>query len=73
LLAVTEAEGGIHVCQDRFLETGPTADKDSEPIHLSGFTADGSKVTIEHRAILDTREKSFAVDTSKPFELDAKT
>ena len=32
VLTVTEKEDGIHIRQDRFLETGPPADKDNVTI-----------------------------------------
>ena len=32
LLTVSEKDGGIHVRQDRFLETGPAAEKDNQTI-----------------------------------------
>lgn len=32
MLTVTEKKGSIHIRQDRFLETGPAADKDNETI-----------------------------------------
>ncbi|KAH7930860.1 hypothetical protein BV22DRAFT_1101563 [Leucogyrophana mollusca] len=76
LLTVTESEGAINVRQDRFLETGPAADKDNETIWtipLSLLTADGDKATIDREVILDSREKTFKLDTSSPFKLNAGT
>lgn len=32
VIKVTEVEGGIHVRQDRFLESGPAEEKDNETI-----------------------------------------
>lgn len=37
VLTVTEKGGGIHVRQDRFLETGPADPKDNETIWLVRF------------------------------------
>ncbi|KAH7916009.1 hypothetical protein BJ138DRAFT_763827 [Hygrophoropsis aurantiaca] len=76
LLTVTETKDGIIVRQDRFLESGPAPDKDNETIWtipLGLLTSDGTKPSIDREAILDTREKSFAIDTSKPFKLNAGT
>ena len=36
VVTVTEKEGGIHVRQDRFLETGPADPKDNETIWYVG-------------------------------------
>ena len=32
LVTVTEKDGGIHIRQDRFLETGPAEEKDNQTI-----------------------------------------
>ncbi|KIJ69473.1 hypothetical protein HYDPIDRAFT_24310 [Hydnomerulius pinastri MD-312] len=76
VLTVTESKDGIQVRQDRFLETGPAEEKDNEtiwtiPLGLLTTNAEG-KPTIDNVA-LDTREKTFAIDTSKSFKLNAGT
>ncbi|KIP07998.1 hypothetical protein PHLGIDRAFT_105051 [Phlebiopsis gigantea 11061_1 CR5-6] len=77
VVTVTEVEGGIRVRQDRFLETGPAEPKDNETIWsipLSLLTTDASgKASVDHTILLDEREKFIAVDTSKPFKLNAGT
>ncbi|KAG1778533.1 hypothetical protein EV702DRAFT_967778 [Suillus placidus] len=76
VLTVIESENGIHVRQDRFLESGPAKEKDNETIWtvpLALLTATNDKVNIDKSVILDTREKTLAIDTSKPFKLNAGT
>ncbi|KAM5543145.1 hypothetical protein V8D89_003019 [Ganoderma adspersum] len=76
VLTVKEKEDGIHIRQDRFLETGPPADKDNVtvwtiPLSILTTAEDGKPVVQKH--IFDTREKFFSLDTSKPFKLNADT
>ena len=76
VVTVTETENGIHVRQDRFLETGPAENKDNQTIWtvpLALLTADSNKTNVDNSVILDTREKTLAIDTSKPFKLNAGT
>ncbi|KAG0705166.1 hypothetical protein DFH29DRAFT_907854 [Suillus ampliporus] len=75
ILTVTENENGIVVRQDRFLESGPAEEKDNETIWtvpLALLTA-SDKVSVDNSVVLDTREKTLAIDTSKPFKLNAGT
>ncbi|KAH9857712.1 leucyl aminopeptidase [Lenzites betulinus] len=77
VITVTEKEGGIHVRQDRFLETGPADPKDNEtlwtcPLNLLTADAEG-KTTLNKDLLLDEREKFIPLDTSKPFKLNADT
>ncbi|KAH9923974.1 ERAP1-like C-terminal domain-containing protein [Epithele typhae] len=77
VVTVTEKEGGIHVRQDRFLETGPADPKDNEtiwtiPLSLVTVGADG-KATINRDLILDQRELFIPLDASLPFKLNADT
>ena len=49
VIKVTEAEGGIHVRQDRFLESGPVEEKDNKtiwyvPRHRLSLDADKTAV-----------------------------
>ncbi|RPD63715.1 hypothetical protein L227DRAFT_496652 [Lentinus tigrinus ALCF2SS1-6] len=74
VITVTEKEGGIHVRQDRFLETGPADPKDNEtiwaiPLSLSTGSEDGKNKDV----LLDEREKFIPLDTSKPFKLNSDT
>lgn len=98
MLTVTENESGIHIRQDRFLETGPAEAKENETIWyisyvssachlqfiltleiyrtipLSLLSVDGSgKASVDKSAVLDSREKTIKIDTSKPFKLNAGT
>ncbi|TFK74328.1 leucyl aminopeptidase [Pluteus cervinus] len=77
VLTVTENGDGIHVRQDRFLETGHAEPKDNEtiwnvPLTILSTGSDG-KATIDRGAVLSEREKTFAIDTTKPFKLNAGT
>lgn len=76
-MTVTEIPEGIKVCQDRFLETGLAEGKDNEtiwniPLSILSVDANG-KSTVDKTAVLDTREKTFTLDTSKPYKLNAGT
>ncbi|KAI0075828.1 hypothetical protein K474DRAFT_1663834 [Panus rudis PR-1116 ss-1] len=77
VVTVTETKDGIHVRQDRFLETGIASPKDNEtiwsiPLSIVTVGADGKPV-VDHKVLLDTREKDIPLDTSKPFKLNAGT
>jgi len=77
VLTVTESAAGIHIRQDRFLEAGHTEPKDNETIWnipLSLLSVDQSgKITMNKTIMLEEREKTIAIDTSKPFKLNAGT
>ncbi|KAK7043674.1 Aminopeptidase 2 mitochondrial [Paramarasmius palmivorus] len=77
VLTVTETESGIKVRQDRFLETGVAEGKDNETVWnvpLSILTVDANgKAVVDNAAVLDAREKTYSLDTSKPFKLNAGT
>ncbi|KAJ7123779.1 leucyl aminopeptidase [Mycena crocata] len=75
LITVTETANGIHVRQDRFLNSGaPTAEENvtvwNVPLGIISVDEDG-QVHVDKSAILQEREKSFAVDTSRSFKLNA--
>ncbi|KAI0713398.1 peptidase family M1-domain-containing protein [Earliella scabrosa] len=77
VVTVTEKEGGIHVRQDRFLETGPAEPKDNEtiwtiPLNILTVSDDGTAV-VNKDILLDEREKFIPLDTSKTFKLNADT
>ncbi|KAJ8084693.1 Aminopeptidase 2 mitochondrial [Marasmius tenuissimus] len=77
VLTVTETDSGIKVRQDRFLETGIAESKDNEtiwnvPLSILSVGSDG-KPTIDNSAVLGAREKTYSLDTSKPFKLNAGT
>ncbi|KIK59699.1 hypothetical protein GYMLUDRAFT_74140 [Collybiopsis luxurians FD-317 M1] len=77
VVTVTETTNGIKVRQDRFLETGLAEGKDNETIWsipLAILTVDANgKPVIDRTAVLDTREKTFELDTTKPYKLNAGT
>ncbi|KAJ6547370.1 hypothetical protein B0H19DRAFT_1237927 [Mycena capillaripes] len=77
VITVTENANGIHVRQDRFIETGQVDPKENETIWnvpLSILTADSDgKANIDKTAILEEREKDIALDTSGIFKLNAGT
>ncbi|EIW80374.1 leucyl aminopeptidase [Coniophora puteana RWD-64-598 SS2] len=77
VVTVTETRDGITVRQDRFLETGHAEPQDNETlwtIPLCLLTVDeAGKPQIDKSLILDTREKTIALDTSKPYKLNAGT
>ncbi|EIN08063.1 hypothetical protein PUNSTDRAFT_126849 [Punctularia strigosozonata HHB-11173 SS5] len=72
VLTVTETEGAIKVRQDRFLETGPAEPKDNETIWTVPLSLQSSS-GIDTKIVLDKREDTFAIDTSKPWKLNAGT
>ncbi|KAJ3763765.1 leucyl aminopeptidase [Lentinula raphanica] len=77
VITVTETPGGIKVRQDRFLETGLAEGKDNEtiwniPLSILKVDANGKSV-VDRTAVLDAREKTFKLDTSKIYKLNAGT
>ncbi|KAI0779918.1 peptidase family M1-domain-containing protein [Fomes fomentarius] len=77
VVTVTEKEGGIHVRQDRFLETGPPDEKENQtiwvvPLSLLTVSEDGKSV-VDKDILLDGREKFIPLDTSRPYKLNAGT
>ncbi|KAJ7328905.1 leucyl aminopeptidase [Mycena albidolilacea] len=77
LITVTETSTGIHVRQDRYLDNGtPTADENETiwNVPLVILTVDGNgRVHVDKTAILEQREKTIALDTSRTFKLNAGT
>ncbi|KIK95297.1 hypothetical protein PAXRUDRAFT_140992 [Paxillus rubicundulus Ve08.2h10] len=77
VLTVTETKDSITIRQDRFLETGPAEAKDNQiiwSIPLAVLTTDAQgKPMIDNTAVLDTRETTLAIDTSKSYKLNAGT
>ncbi|OBZ75470.1 Aminopeptidase 1 [Grifola frondosa] len=77
VITVAERPNGIHVRQDRFLETGPAEPKDNEtiwtvPLFILTVSERGD-VVIDKEIILDQREMFIPIDTSRPFKLNAGT
>jgi aminopeptidase 2 len=77
VLTVTESQAGIRVRQDRFLESGPAEPKENEtiwtvPLNVLSVNGNG-RASIDKSVVLDSREKTLAIDASKPFKLNAGT
>jgi aminopeptidase 2 len=77
VIIVSETSTGIKVRQDRFLEEGPAKPEDNQtlwsvPLGLVIAAAPG-QARVDNRALLETREAEFALDTTKPFKLNADT
>ncbi|THH32969.1 hypothetical protein EUX98_g1220 [Antrodiella citrinella] len=77
VVTVTETKDAIHVRQDRFLETGPAPAEHNEtiwtiPLSLLTVSADG-KAVVNTKIVLDSREKTIPIDTTKPFKINAGT
>ncbi|KAJ7343676.1 leucyl aminopeptidase [Mycena albidolilacea] len=77
VVTVTENANGIHVRQDRFLETGQVDPKENEtiwniPLSILTTTPNG-QVKTDKSAILEEREKDISLDTKRPFKLNAGT
>ncbi|KAJ6558373.1 leucyl aminopeptidase [Mycena capillaripes] len=75
LITVTETSNGIHVRQDRFLNSGALTDDEtiwSVPLAIVTVDKDG-KAYVDKSAILEKKEKTFAIDVTKIFKLNAGT
>ncbi|KAF8198247.1 leucyl aminopeptidase, partial [Mycena galopus ATCC 62051] len=77
LITVTETSGGIHVRQDRYLDNGTLEAHENEtiwnvPLAILTVDEDG-KVHVDKTAILEDREKTFAIDTNRTFKLNTGT
>lgn len=77
VLTVTETPAGIQVRQDRFLETGIAERAENEtlwnvPLNILSVDS-GNQVKVDRSALLQERSQLFALDTSKPFKLNAGT
>ncbi|KAJ7102847.1 leucyl aminopeptidase [Mycena epipterygia] len=77
LITVTETSTGIHVRQDRFLNSGAPNAEDNETIWnvpLGILTVDKEgQVHVDKTAILEEREKTITIDTTRSFKLNAGT
>ncbi|KAG7092748.1 hypothetical protein E1B28_009075 [Marasmius oreades] len=77
VLIVKEVEGGIHVRQERLLETGLAEDQDNEtiwnvPLSILTVQDDGTP-SIDNSLVLDERERIYPLDTSRSYKLNAGT
>ncbi|KAF8198244.1 leucyl aminopeptidase [Mycena galopus ATCC 62051] len=77
LITVTETSGGIHIRQDRYMDNGTPEAHENETIWnvpLSILTVDeNGQVHVDKTALLEEREKTFAIDTTRTFKLNAGT
>ncbi|KAJ6580508.1 peptidase family M1-domain-containing protein [Mycena vulgaris] len=75
VLTVTEAPGGINVCQNRFLASGIADAHDDETIWtvpLNLLTLDlAGRPSIDNSLFLTEREQFIPLDLAKPFKLNA--
>ncbi|CAK5277482.1 unnamed protein product [Mycena citricolor] len=77
VLTVTETDKGILVRQDRFIETGHVEADQNEtiwniPLGILTATAEGT-ASVDKTAVLEEREKFFALNTKSAFKLNAGT
>ncbi|KAF8311310.1 leucyl aminopeptidase [Clavulina sp. PMI_390] len=78
VVTVKEEENGkVTVRQDRFLSSGDPKPEENETlwyIPLSVLSADASgKLAIDRSVVLQDRESTISIDTSKPWKLNAGT
>ncbi|KAJ6558360.1 peptidase family M1-domain-containing protein [Mycena capillaripes] len=76
LITVAETSSGIHVRQDRFLTAGTidTGDETIWSVPLAILTVDkDGKASVDKSAILEEKEKTFAIDVAENFKLNAGT
>ncbi|KAJ7207877.1 leucyl aminopeptidase [Mycena pura] len=77
VITVTESSAGIRVRQDRFLNSGaPDATENDTiwnvPLAILTVGAAG-QIHIDKTVVLEEREKTIALDTSRHFKLNART
>ncbi|KAJ2995303.1 hypothetical protein NUW54_g7413 [Trametes sanguinea] len=77
IISVTEKEGGVHVRQERFLETGPADAAHNEtiwtvPLSILTMNEDES-FEIHSDELLTEREKFIPLDMSRLFKLNSGT
>lgn len=67
----------IHARQDRFLSRGDVTEDENRTlwyIPLSILSTDSNgKTTVDRSIVLDQREATVALDTSRPFKLNGGT
>ncbi|KAF8325549.1 uncharacterized protein EI90DRAFT_2931912 [Cantharellus anzutake] len=84
VLTVTVREGDIHVRQDRFIATGDVKEEENQTIwHVSASasyipltllsTDPSGKTSIDRKVVLNERETTIVLDTTKPWKLNAGT
>ncbi|KAJ7441762.1 leucyl aminopeptidase [Mycena galericulata] len=74
VVTVKETKGGVHLRQDRFLFTGSAPEDTIWAIPLQILTVDSTgRVSIGREVVLREREQFIALDTSRPFKINAGT
>ncbi|KAF9077341.1 leucyl aminopeptidase [Rhodocollybia butyracea] len=74
VITVTESDGVIYTVQDRFLQKGTKHDTDTIwNVPLNILTTDSEGKPAINNVVLKDRSNSYAVDTRKPFKLNART
>ncbi|KAF8311309.1 hypothetical protein DL93DRAFT_2229778 [Clavulina sp. PMI_390] len=71
-----EGNGKVTVRQDRFLSSGDPTPEENETlwyIPLSVLSTDSGKPSIDRSVVLQDRESTLSIDTSKPWKLNAGT
>ncbi|KAJ7108703.1 peptidase family M1-domain-containing protein [Mycena epipterygia] len=74
VVTVRETTNGVYLRQDRFLLTGkePVGITWVIPLHILSADAAGN-ISIDHEVLLREREQFIALDTSRPFKINAGT
>ncbi|TCD59793.1 Aminopeptidase 2 mitochondrial [Steccherinum ochraceum] len=77
VLTVSETGDGIHIRQDRFLETGPAQAEDNEtiwnvPLNILTAAKDGV-VSVDYKTVLRERETTIKLNKALPYKLNANT
>ncbi|KAJ7359624.1 leucyl aminopeptidase [Mycena albidolilacea] len=74
VVMVQETSDGVHLRQSRFLLTGKDPEETIWVIPLQILSVDGTGHShIDHDVVLREREQFFALDTSRPFKINAGT
>ncbi|KAG8877544.1 Aminopeptidase 2 mitochondrial [Tulasnella sp. 332] len=77
ILKVTETNNSITVRQDRFLATGDATERENQeiwhvPLSLKTIDGDG-RVIVNRNLVLNEREMTIDLDTTRPFKLNSDT
>ncbi|KAJ6582902.1 leucyl aminopeptidase [Mycena vulgaris] len=72
VVTVQETNGGVHLKQSRFLLAGEDSERTTWAIPLHILSVDvGGQISIDHEVVLREREQFIALDTTRPFKLNA--
>ncbi|KAF7360192.1 Aminopeptidase 1 [Mycena venus] len=74
VVTVRETSDGLHIKQNRFLLTGKESEETIWVIPLQILSVDSTgRIRINHEVVLREQEQFIALDTSKPFKINANT